>query len=194
MQSSAQTQRDKNAKLALEARRSELLSAVKDSSERNRIFFFAWVLFASYVTLIVFSTTDVQLLRTNGTVTLPLVSAQLPFVAFYLACPILVVAVHFNLLQNLDTHAFKLAMWAESWGGSPPRESLPAFIFDYAALERDGTFGTLVRVATDVLCFWLGPIVLAIILLLFGGCLSQLPPPSCTTRTTLRLGGSPRQE
>ena len=168
MQSSAQTQRDKNAKLALEARRSELLSAVKDLSERNRIFFFAWVLFASYVTLIVFSTTDVQLLRTNGTVTLPLVSAQLPFVAFYLACPILVVAVHFNLLQNLDTHGFKLALWAESWDGLPPRESLPAFIFDYAALERDGTFGTLVRVATDVLCFWLGPIVLAIILIRFS--------------------------
>jgi uncharacterized protein YjbI with pentapeptide repeats len=151
-----------------QATRAEYYESVRDSSEKNRNFSIAWLLFASYVMVIVFSTSDLQLIRTDSTITLPIIGAQLPLLSFYLSIPVLVIAVHFNLLQNLDTHGYKLKEWVDSWDGSPPREQLSAFLFDYAVLEQGGAFDIIVRIANDILTYWLGPIVLGLILLRFS--------------------------
>lgn len=139
-----------------------------DSSEKNRNFFIAWVLFALFVLVVTASTTDLQLLLPDSGVSLPALGVQLPLFSFFLATPLLVLAVHFNLLQNLETHAFKLHRWRLAWGSNPPREELPAFIFDLAALERGSAFESLVRFGSGFLCYWLGPYVLAVILIRFS--------------------------
>lgn len=150
------------------ARREELSKAVKESSDKNRHFFIAWILFVSYIAIIVLSTSDIQLLKTNGAVVLPVVGVQVPLLGFYFLAPALIFAVQFNLLQNLDSHAYRLKLWADAYEGSPPREELSPFLFDYAALERGGAFENMLRVCSDFLFFWLGPISLAVILVRFS--------------------------
>jgi len=150
------------------AERKRLFDIVKDSADKNRTYFFGWLLFALYVLVTVAGTTDTQLLLPDIGVSLPLLGIQLPLFSFYLAVPILVIAVHFNLLQNLDSHAYKLSRWRDAWDGQPPRDELQAFLFDYAFLEKGGAFHTPVRIASDVLFYWFGPIVLLAVLLRFS--------------------------
>lgn len=152
----------------IDAERSRLFAIVKDSADKNRTYFFGWLLFAIYVLVTVAGTSDTQLLLPDIGVSLPILGIQLPLFSFYLAAPILVIAVHFNLLQNLDSHAFKLASWRTAWNGRPPRDELQAFLFDFALLESGGAFDSLVRVASDALFYWLGPIVLFAVLVRFS--------------------------
>lgn len=154
--------------------RAQLYEFVKDSSEKNRHYFIGWVLFAVYVLVTVAGTTDVQLLVPETGISLPVLGIQMPLFSFYLAIPILILAIHFNLLQNLDNHALKLNQWQEAWDGAPPAAAVHAFLFDYAALGRDRPFAPLVRVANDILCYWLGPLLLATILIRFSDYQSPL--------------------
>lgn len=148
--------------------RKRLFDIVKDSADKNRNYFFAWLVAALYVLVTVAGTTDAQLLLPDGGVTLPILGIQLPLFSFYLAVPILVIAIQFNLLQNLDSHAFKLSRWREAWGGNPPRDELQAFLFDFAFLEKGGAFDVPVRIASDILFYWFGPIVLFAVLVRFS--------------------------
>src|SRR5262245_31251152 len=150
------------------AERKRLFDLVRDSADKNRTYFFGWLVFSLYVLVTVAGTTDTQLLLPDIGVSLPLLGIQLPLFSFYLAVPILVIAVHFNLLQNLDSHAYKLSRWRDAWDGQPPRDELQAFLFDYAFLEKGGAFHTPVRIASDVLFYWFGPIVLLAVLLRFS--------------------------
>ncbi len=142
-----------------------LFEQVKESTERNRNFFFIWIAFAIYVIVTTTATTDLQLLLPNSTVTLPTVGVQLPLLGYFLVTPWLVLILHFNLLQNLDTHAHKLEQWARSYPDQqPPRVLLQAFIFDFAMLERDALFYTITRWSARLLCYTLGPITIGILL------------------------------
>lgn len=151
-----------------ETTRRHLHSIVKDSSEKNRNFFIAWLVFALYVCITVAGTADVQLLLPETGVYLPVLGVQMPLLTFYLVVPFVVLAFQFNLLHNLDAHAYKLEMWRQAWRGAPPRVELQVFVFDFAALERGGAFELSLRAANSILCYWLGPIVIATILIRFS--------------------------
>lgn len=143
----------------------QLFEHVKDSTERNRQFFFIWIAFALYVIVTTVATTDLQLLLPNSTVTLPALGIQLPLIGFFLVTPWLVLILHFNLLQNLDSHANKLAEWANTYPSQkPPRAALPAFLFDFAMLEQGGAYTRLTHFAAQLAFYASGPITIAILL------------------------------
>jgi Pentapeptide repeats (8 copies) len=147
----------------------ELYAQVKDSTERNRQFFFIWIAFALYVIVTTVATTDLQLLLPNSTVTLPALGIQLPLIGFFLITPWLVLILHFNLLQNLDSHSNKLMQWANTYPDqTPPRAALPAFLFDFAMLEQGGVFAKLTQVAAQLVFYAAGPLTIGILLWRFS--------------------------
>lgn len=147
----------------------ELYQQVCDSTARNRQFFFLWVAFSLYVVVTTTSTTDLQLLLPHSSVVLPTLGIQLPLIGYFVVVPWLVLALHFNLLQNLDTHAYKLDRWAKCYPeGVPPRSSLQAFAFDFAMLERGSAFDRATRFSVELLCYALGPITLAVLVWRFS--------------------------
>lgn len=75
---------------------------------RNSLFFI-FILF--YILVIVVSTTDVQLLLPNSTVTLPVLGIDIPLVEFYIFIPFLILVFHFNLLFNFHQHSKKVYLY-----------------------------------------------------------------------------------
>jgi uncharacterized protein YjbI with pentapeptide repeats len=142
---------------------------VDNSSEKNRNFFIAYLGLLIYVQAIIFSTTDLQLLVSTDGLKLPLIDLTVPLVGFYVVVPIFVIALHFNFLQNLESHHYKLMRWqAAHTGGRVPRKLIYPFLFDYAILEKDGQFQRLVRIANSLLCYNLAPITLGLLLTRFS--------------------------
>lgn len=143
LKASADTKRDAldTEQKALDAerdtKREELAKLVKDSSDKNRQFFALYLGLWVYVLLMVFSTTDQMLLVPTQGIKLPLIDVSLPLLGFYVVAPLLLLAIHFNLLQNLESHHFKLMRWREACGGEVPRHEILAFLFDFEWLERD---------------------------------------------------------
>ena len=112
---------------------------VKDSVEKNRQFFVVYLGLLVYVLLMVVSTTDQQLLVPSQGIKLPLVDATLPLIAFYFVAPLFLLAIHFNLLQNLESHHYKLMRWQDTYPGKiVPREEIQAFLFDHKWLDQGG--------------------------------------------------------
>jgi hypothetical protein len=142
----------------------ELDAIVASSSEKNRNFFTAYLGLLIYVQAIVFSTTDLQFL-TGRDIELPIVALPVPLVGFYVVVPIFVIALHFNFLQNLESHHYKLMRWQDAHpGGRVPRGRLQAFLFDYATLETGSQMENWVRWANNILCLNLAPITLGLLL------------------------------
>ena len=143
--------------------------AVEGSSEKNRNFFIAYLGLLIYVQSIVFSTTDLQLLvfTTEG-LKLPLIDLPVPLVWFYGVVPIFIIALHFNFLQNLESHHYKLMRWQDAHGGEVPRRWLHPFLFDYAILERSGQFYRWVQAANSLLCYNFAPITLGLLLIRYS--------------------------
>lgn len=75
---------------------------------RNSLFFI-FILF--YILVIIVSTTDVQLLLPNSTVTLPVLGIDIPLVEFYVFVPFLILVFHFNLLFNFHQHSKKAYLY-----------------------------------------------------------------------------------
>lgn len=147
----------------------EWAKEAKASSERNRAYFFVYLAALLYVFLIVASTRDVQLLVPTLGVKLPLVDVTLPLVWFYLLSPIAILALHFNFLQNLDSHHHRLVEWSRACGpDGVPRHQIPAFLFDYARLERQGFWPGAIRRINAFLCLDLAPLVLVAMLVGFA--------------------------
>ncbi|AET95070.1 hypothetical protein BYI23_D015600 (plasmid) [Burkholderia sp. YI23] len=67
----------------------------------------AFMALCAYILVIVFGTTDLDLLIGKG-VKLPVVDVEVPIVGFYASAPLLVVLVHFNLLLQLQLLSRKL--------------------------------------------------------------------------------------
>ncbi len=142
---------------------------VENSSEKNRNFFIAYLGLLIYVQAIIFSTTDLQLLVSTEGLKLPLVDLTVPLVGFYVVVPIFVIALHFNFLQNLESHHYKLMQWqAAHMGGQVPRKFIYPFLFDYAILEQGSQFQRLVKIANSLLCYNLAPITLGLLLIRFS--------------------------
>jgi uncharacterized protein YjbI with pentapeptide repeats len=142
---------------------------VENSSEKNRNFFIAYLGLLIYVQAIIFSTTDLQLLVSTDGLKLPLIDLSVPLVRFYVFVPIFIVALHFNFLQNLDSHHYKLMHWqALHPGGKVPRKFIFPFLFDFAILEQGSQFQWLVKFANSLLCYNFAPITLGLLLIRFS--------------------------
>jgi len=84
-----------------------LLDAANSASEKVATLHIAFLALCTYVLVIVFSTTDLDLSLGKG-IKLPVVDVEVPIVGFYATVPYLLVLVHFNLLLVLQLHSRKL--------------------------------------------------------------------------------------
>ena len=100
-----------------------LLDVANHSSERLAVQHTAFIAACAYVLVIVFGTTDLDLLIGKG-IRLPFVDVEMPIVGFFAFAPFILVLVHFNLLLQLQLLSRKL------------------FAFD-AAVQQDETIGGL---------------------------------------------------
>jgi uncharacterized protein YjbI with pentapeptide repeats len=84
-----------------------LLAAANSASEKVAALHIVFLAICAYVLVVVFGTTDVDLLIGKG-VKLPVVDVEVPIVGFYAMAPYLLVLVHFNLLLSLQLLSRKL--------------------------------------------------------------------------------------
>ncbi|MGZ4978708.1 MAG: pentapeptide repeat-containing protein [Methylobacter sp.] len=142
---------------------------IDNSSEKNRNFFIAYLGLLIYVQAIIFSTTDLQLLIASEGLKLPIIDLNIPLVGFYVVIPIFVIALHFNFLQNLESHHYKLMRWQEAHhNGVVSRSSIYPFLFDHAILEREAQLLRWVHWANSLLCYNLAPITLGLLLIRYS--------------------------
>jgi hypothetical protein len=87
--------------------RAKLLDAANGASQYCAALHLGFMALCAYVLVIVFSTSDLDLLL-GKSVTLPVLGAALPLEGFYAAVPFLLVLVHFNLLLQLQALSRKL--------------------------------------------------------------------------------------
>ena len=146
----------------------DLEARVNSSSEKVRQFFFAYLLLITYVLGVVFSTTDKQLLLGNEGLKLPIVDMTVPLIGFYVVVPVFVLALHFNLLQNLESYHFKLMELKRAWRGKVPRANVNATMFDIALLDEVSVLSNWVRAVNSLLCLYSGGIALSIVLWRFS--------------------------
>lgn len=84
-----------------------LLSAANSSSQHVRNFYITFLLAGVYIAIIIWSTTDMMLLKETP-VNLPLLNAKLPITGFYRFAPYFYLLIHFNLLLQLCLLSDKL--------------------------------------------------------------------------------------
>ena len=87
--------------------RAKLLDAANSASQYCATLHLGFMALCAYVTVIVFGTTDLDLL-VGKSVTLPFLNVAVPILGFYAAAPFLVVLAHFNLLLQLQFLSRKL--------------------------------------------------------------------------------------
>ena len=150
------------------------------SAEKNRNLLIAFLLYLITVTVLVLSITDMDLLRGDKAVNLPLLGVDLPMIAFYIFLPALVLVLHFDLLQNSLEHRDKFKSWnnmQQLKAGLPASVQLFPFILDvsamrYSALVERGIEpswgGRLIGVAVWTLYVYFPPLVLALFLARFS--------------------------
>jgi hypothetical protein len=119
-----------------------LLDSANSASQHVAVLHVAFMALCAYVLVIVFSTTDMDLLIGKG-VKLPVVDVEVPIVGFYAFAPYLVVLVHFNLLLQLQLLSRQLynfdtavAQEEERLGGL--RDRLHIFPYTYYLVGRPG--------------------------------------------------------
>jgi uncharacterized protein YjbI with pentapeptide repeats len=84
-----------------------LLKAANEAAQHVQRVYLTFLLLTTYIAIIIWSTTDEQLLKVSS-VNLPLLDVPLPIVQFYTFVPWLFFVLHFNLLLQLYLLAHKL--------------------------------------------------------------------------------------
>ncbi len=115
-----------------------LLAAANNASEKVATLHIAFLALCTYVLVIVFSTTDMDLLIGKG-VKLPVVDVEVPITGFYALAPYLLVLVHFNLLLQLQLLSRKLFAFdnaATKEGTGELHDQLHIFPFTYYLVGR----------------------------------------------------------
>jgi len=116
-----------------------LLETANSASERVAGLHVAFMAVCTYVLVIVFGTTDLDLLMGKG-VRLPVVNVDVPIVGFYAFAPYLVVLAHFNLLLQLQLLSRKLfafdAAAPQEAGIGGLRDHLHIFPYTYYLVGR----------------------------------------------------------
>ncbi|MFN2201524.1 MAG: pentapeptide repeat-containing protein, partial [Caldilineaceae bacterium] len=88
------------------------LTAANAAIGTTRTFFFALLSIAAYIGVVVWGTTDEQLLRISP-IKLPLIGVEVPLTSFYLFVPWLFVLLHLNLLMHLGLTSRKLKVFLD---------------------------------------------------------------------------------
>ncbi len=136
-----------------------LLADANSASQHVAVLHVAFMAACSYVLVIVFGTTDLDLLIGKG-IRLPVVDVEVPIVGFYAAAPYLLALVHLNLLLQLQLLSRKLyafdaaAPTHEGLGGL--RDRLHIFPYSYYLVGRPSRavqtlFGLLVSTTVILL-------------------------------------------
>ena len=110
------------------------------SAQANRNLFIAYNTVLITVLILCLSITDEILLIGSSTITMPFLNVALPIWAFATIAPLFLVALHFDLLQNLNAHRDKVITWCRCWfkvhpetlSNSPMPKQLYPFLFDFA--------------------------------------------------------------
>ena len=137
-----------------------LKEILDQSSMRNRTLFIAVLFLLIYIPFIVWSTTDLDLFLPDSKIELPLLNIPVSLVGFYFMVPIILWALHFNLLFNLKRHQLKLTQWHQSNPGKSERWLLP-FLFNYISiLGSSSPDSRLLRFILSVLIYVLPPGIL----------------------------------
>ncbi|MCA9181316.1 MAG: hypothetical protein KDA51_07675, partial [Planctomycetales bacterium] len=119
-----------------------LLDAANSASQTVAVLHVAFMAVCAYVLVIVFGTTDLDLLMGGNNVKLPVIDVAVPIVGFYAAAPYLVVLMHLNLLLQLQLLSRKLF----AFGAVAPtdvevgglRDRLHVFPYTYYLVGRPG--------------------------------------------------------
>ena len=146
----------------------QVTDTVKASTSANRAYFISYIFFTIYVLLIIASTTDYQLLSPGSTVRLPFLDLSISLEMFYFVSPIFILAIHFNLLQNLEAHHFKLLKWRELQQNNISRILISPFLYDFSVLDSKSQFSKYVRIFSNILFVYLSPFTLLIFLVYFS--------------------------
>ncbi|HFO1949813.1 TPA: pentapeptide repeat-containing protein [Klebsiella pneumoniae] len=139
-----------------------------DSSEKTHRFFLAYVFLLSYVLVIVSSTTDLQLLLEDKGIVLPILNVNVSLVGFYVIAPILITAVHINLLLHSSITYSSLKYLSLIYSKKVPNIKVKNNILDIAILGKDSSIKRLYQALANILYIYSSPIVLSIILFRFS--------------------------
>jgi hypothetical protein len=157
-----------------------LLDTANSASQHVAVLHVAFMALCAYVLVIVFGTTDMDLLIGKG-VKLPVVDVMLPIVGFYAFAPYLVVLVHFNLLLQLQLLSRQLYAFDAAVAKSGPRLILPNSIQSsvHAAPKEEGIGGLRDRLHIFPYTYYLvgrpGPIVRRLLAIMVAITLLVLP-------------------
>ena len=110
-----------------------LLANANSASQHLAVLHIAFMAMCAYVLIIVFGTTDLDLLIGKG-VRLPVVNVDIPIVGFYAFAPYFVVLVHLNLLLQLQLLSRKLFAFDAAGGGL--HDQLHIFPYTYYLVGR----------------------------------------------------------
>ena len=119
-----------------------LLDAANGASQTVAVLHVAFMAVCAYVLVIVFGTTDLDLLMGGNNVKLPVIDVAVPIVGFYAFAPYLVVLMHLNLLLQLQLLSRKLfafdAVTPAEEGVGGLRDRLHIFPYTYYLVGRPG--------------------------------------------------------
>ncbi len=132
-----------------------LLDSANSASQNIAVLHIAFMAVCAYVLVIVFGTTDLDLLMGGNNIKLPVIDVAVPIVGFYTFAPYLVVLMHLNLLLQLQLLSQKLFAFdaatpvEEGVGGL--RDQLHVFPYTYYLVGRSnavvgGLLGLVVSV------------------------------------------------
>ena len=110
------------------------------SSEKNRNFLFSFLAAELYVLIAVGSTTDLNLLLSTSSFSLPVLNVAVPIVGFYIFAPLLLLVIHANLLFNLSEHVALLKKWQEVQGNSQLRFPYLINVIAYYMVNDEKSF------------------------------------------------------
>ncbi|WP_165742004.1 pentapeptide repeat-containing protein [Candidatus Thiosymbion oneisti] len=120
-----------------------LRTAADEAARHVRTLYFIFLLFALYVAITIFLTTDEQLLLERSHVQLPVFDVELPLTGFYVVVPVLVLIFHAHLLSQFFLLSRKLFNLDRALRRSLPPEleathrELPfPLIFSYVIVGR----------------------------------------------------------
>lgn len=129
----------------------EAKKTLDNSAQTNRNLFIAFNFVLITALVLCVSVSDEDLLIGTSTIQLPLLNIKLPIWAFASIAPMVIVALHFDLLHNLTEHRDKLRYWRKQWQTVHPRntrltQQLYPFLFDFAWLHAHDTSSQKMRI------------------------------------------------
>lgn len=110
-----------------EGARDALRKTIEQSAQQVESNVLIFVLVVSYLILTLMTTDDYAFIDLNRTTTLPILNIAVPIVGFFVAAPILLVAVHFQLLFTLNQHTTHLKDYVGD-ASQQEMDTLPASI------------------------------------------------------------------